>query len=144
MADEVYENALRRREVLRKELRKIEDFLALYDEFRIAKTVDAVDTPDVQRPEQASRPKNPSKEEVAAAARQLMIQRQRPMTRGELVDALKGVGMEIHGADPSKVIGTMLWRVKGQFRNIEGLGYWPTDVQLPQSVRDESRSLWSD
>lgn len=53
-----------------------------------------------------------------------IIQRQgHPMTRTELLRALRRQGVVINGKDPAKVLGTTMWRAK-EIENIEGEGYW--------------------
>ena len=65
------------------------------------------------------------------ATRKLILKEQRPMKRGELRKRVEALGYDVIGADKNKVFGTNLWR-SGKFRTIEGQGYWPNDVELPE------------
>lgn len=47
-----------------------------------------------------------------------------PMTRGEIVSALELRDVEIPAQDKPRYIGTLAWRNKSKFVNVEGRGYW--------------------
>ena len=64
--------------------------------------------------------------EIVEASKALMQEKQRPLTRSELVRFLTLRGLKIAGTDKSKNIGTIIWRSK-QFENVEGKGYWPLE-----------------
>ena len=51
------------------------------------------------------------------------------MTRSEIVQAFADAGITIGGEDQGKNMGTMMWRLKDRFTNLEGFGYWPADVE---------------
>lgn len=65
--------------------------------------------------------------EIVAGAKQLMREKQRPLTRTELVKLLTLRGLRIAGRDKSKNVGTIIWRSQ-QFQNVEGVGYWPKEM----------------
>jgi hypothetical protein len=48
----------------------------------------------------------------------------RPMRRSEIVDAFEKRDVQIPFADKARYIGTIAWRHKGIFENVEGFGYW--------------------
>lgn len=79
-------------------------------------------------PERKRTTGNSPKEEVAAVAREVILERGTPIMRDELYDLLTARGLVIQGKDPKMVLSTMLWRVKDQIARVEGSGYWPTDV----------------
>ena len=58
----------------------------------------------------------------------------RPLTRGEIVTAFDRRDVEIPYEDKGRYIGTIAWRNKGRFVNIEGRGYWLRDEPLPAAV----------
>ena len=66
--------------------------------------------------------------EIVESARELIRERGRPMTRSQLLKALREKGLNLPGKDATKNIGTVIWRSK-QFDNIAGEGYWPKDFQ---------------
>ena len=72
--------------------------------------------------------------EMLDAARRIILHEGRPMKRGELVKLLEARGYKIIGGDKSKVFGTNVWR-SGRFVHVQGLGYWPKDVDLPTGLR---------
>jgi hypothetical protein len=51
----------------------------------------------------------------------------RPMTRGEIVSAFERRDVDIPAKDKARYLGTIAWRHKGTFVNIEGRGYWLKD-----------------
>jgi len=62
--------------------------------------------------------------ELAALVERIIRESGRPMTRGEIVEALDRRDVEIPGGDKARYIGTIMWRQKSTFLNIEGAGYW--------------------
>ncbi len=74
------------------------------------------------------RPKNPKKEDVAAKARELILEHGEPMGRTELFEALSEAGVVIRGSNPEMVLSTMLWRMSSQIVRLQPHGYWPADV----------------
>ena len=54
------------------------------------------------------------------------------MSRRQLYEALKRLGMEIKGADPIKALGTILWRASDRIEYVEGRGYWPIGDAVPK------------
>jgi hypothetical protein len=55
----------------------------------------------------------------------------RPLTRGELVQAFESRDVQIPYSDKGRYIGTIAWRNKGIFENIEGRGYWLRELPVP-------------
>jgi hypothetical protein len=138
--DSVYENAQRRREELRRELEEIDLFLRLHQKFSGGTKTEPVATSDdtraaseeshpvLSRPE---RKRNLPKHMMAKEVRKMILERRVPMTRTDIVEALELKGIPVAGRDKSKAIGTIMWRMRDRFRNIEGLGYWPIDLPYP-------------
>ncbi|WP_116134353.1 hypothetical protein [Tropicimonas sp. IMCC34043] len=81
---------------------------------------DAVVTPP-------QKPRNPRKEVVAEAAREILREHGEPMNRDELIEALPSKGITIHGKNPPVVLQTMLWRMQDRIVHLKGRGYWPRD-----------------
>jgi hypothetical protein len=147
--DEVYEAAVNRRDELQLELKQLNDFIELYRATRQrlgldssrSRQVDSLEppatvlTPHVSAPLKAPpKPRvtdNPNRTLVAQAAKDILLAAGRAMTRRELHGALKARGLEVRGGDPLKTLGTMLWRAKGEFVQVEGYGYWPSDEMYP-------------
>jgi hypothetical protein len=61
---------------------------------------------------------------VAELMERIIREVDRPMTRSELVEAFEKRDIQIPFADKARYIGTIAWRHKGIFVNIEGEGYW--------------------
>lgn len=72
---------------------------------------------------------NSRKEKVAAAAREIILERGEPIMRDELYGLLTGRGLTIEGRDPYMVLSTMLWRMSSEIVRVEGQGYWPAGVK---------------
>ena len=51
-------------------------------------------------------------------------ERGEPLTRGQIVEALEMRDVVIPAVDKSRYIGTLAWRHKSIFVNIDGRGYW--------------------
>jgi hypothetical protein len=58
-----------------------------------------------------------------------------PMTRGDIVEALERRDIHIPFEDKGRYIGTIAWRHKGTFENIEGRGYWLRGEPIPDDPR---------
>ena len=82
------------------------------------------------------RSRNPKKEDVAEAARKILINQGRPMSRDDLFDALAESGIAIHGENPRVVLQTMLWRMNTLIKHIKGFGYWPSDTPFEPAGYD--------
>ena len=140
MSDKAYDNALKRKQELQKELKEVEDFLRLYKQFAGGQSEQQ---PGPQRPRVDSKGAvsdayvNPSREEVGEYAKELMLKTGRPQVRGAIVDYLREVGRPLKVKDPSQSVGTVMWRLRDKFINVEGHGYWPTDIDLPADIKKE-------
>jgi hypothetical protein len=151
--DAAYQNALQRRARLLRDLEKVEQFLALYEEF----AADGPQNASGATPEQTAnikeiRPQefvvvgeqsalplmqdesrkrtqgNPKPADVIRTVKELLAEKGHPMTRRQLLDALKSRDVVIRGANPMKVLGTNLWR-SDDVVSLEGHGYWLADQQ---------------
>jgi hypothetical protein len=118
-----------RTEELKREIAKIDDWIAQWHEFAGKDEAGAVALEHEPAPPAArsARTKgNPSKEEVAAKVKELILERGVPIARNNLFEALESRGIIIRGADPKVVLGTMLWRTEDIIR-LRGHGYWLKD-----------------
>lgn len=70
---------------------------------------------------------NPRKEDVADAAREIIEEKGRPVSRAEMRSALSERGITIHGTDPNMVLSTMLWRMPQKVVRLKKHGYWLTE-----------------
>ena len=80
---------------------------------------------------QRSRPRNPPREEVAGAVREIIQERGEPVTRVDLFNELARRGLVIRGKDPEMVLSTMLWREKDRVVRVKGGGYWLVERDWP-------------
>lgn len=67
---------------------------------------------------------NSKKEEVADAARAVIADRGEPVSRSDLLTAIRERGLTIEGTDPEMVLSTMLWRMKDRVIRLKQGGYW--------------------
>ncbi|MCP5371092.1 MAG: hypothetical protein H6907_05100 [Hyphomicrobiales bacterium] len=143
MDDRAYRNAVKRRDELQRELETVNTFIRLYRQFsgtdgeHKAGANTSHDSTLVERP-------TISRMGVAKYAREFMIERGSPMTRGELVDKFDEFGLPVGGTDKSKNMGTIMWRLRDEFVNLEGHGYWPRDIPCPRIGYDPSVEIDSD
>lgn len=134
MSAKAVKNAKKRRDELVKELEKIDQFLLLYEEFstdntgdspdktnRFSNSLSKTDRPSVEK--EATKPAD-----IAASARDILLQAGHPLNRGELAKALEEAGLVLGASDKAKYVGTIMWRHRDLYRQIEGQGYWPIDV----------------
>lgn len=145
MSDEIIRRLLKRREAALRELQRVDELIKLYQEVKRGED-DNEHAPTVSnllfghpvdenvRPHQLRRtPRfSPGQKvrprEVGPIARRLMLDNGRPMTRTELLEALKESGVQLAGSDEARYLGTIMWRLRDEFINIEGHGYWPRDI----------------
>ena len=90
-------------------------------------------------PSTSPKPRNPKKEEVAEAAREIIVGHGSPMTRDQLFKVLPDKGITIHGQNPPVVLQTMLWRMKDRVVHLKGHGYWPQDLPYEEANYDPAR-----
>ena len=83
---------------------------------------------------------NPSKEDVAAKVKELILERCAPIPRNDLFEVLESRGIIIRGADPKVVLGTMLWRTEDIIR-LRGHGYWLKDRSFAPAGYNPKRPL---
>lgn len=69
--------------------------------------------------------------EIAETVERIIREVGRPMTRGDLVHALEKRDVKIPYGDKARYVGTIVWRHKGLFENIEGRGYWLRGEPVP-------------
>ncbi len=127
--DKSFREALAHREKLLEELRKVEDFLRLYEHLFGAKATKPSATKGSSEVATRRRARNvlpPAR--LAEIAREIILESGHPMTRGQLVEAMEARGIPLAGTDKSKNLGTILWRFSDRFQNIPGEGYWPSDA----------------
>ena len=88
---------------------------------------------------------NPKPAVLIPAVEEILRERGRPMSRRELHEALSDRGLEVRGAEPTKTLGTILWRARDLISSIEGRGYWPKGDPVPPafSLSDDLKDLLS-
>lgn len=121
----------------RRDLAKVEQFIALWKEF----SGEEVDTSEIAPLRNRTRtrhvrlvggekPVNPPKERIGDVIEAFLKSRQKPASRKELQEHLKEVGIHLQGTDPDMVLSTMLWRMPERFTRIPPHGYWLKNVPL--------------
>lgn len=136
-----YRNALRRRSELkeqvarlesefktaRDQLAKVEQFINLWMEFG-GEPLKPEDGHRVQEAEPIDIGRGLNRSDISPLAREMMLARGKPMTRTDLVEEFVARKLPVGGVDPARNMGTIMWRLRDDFVNIEGHGYWPRDV----------------
>jgi hypothetical protein len=72
--------------------------------------------------------------EIVAIVERIIREAGRPLTRGEIVEALEHRDVDIPASDKQRYIGTIAWRHKSVVGNVGGLGYWLTGEPLPKAM----------
>ena len=146
------ENAFRRLAALKAEILRVERFISDYREFsgdnsvttETASTISLVNgggnVSPFDAPSQAvdksgeiprmSRRRGGRPDEIAQMIERVIREIGEPMTRGQLVQALERRDVELPAADKARYIGTIIWRHKSIFVNVEGRGYWLRNIPL--------------
>lgn len=151
------ENAKKRLAALRAEIADVERFVAMYATFSEGTEEGHAESPlgtNIPNSEETFAQKNPSVNsgekwrrvgrksatpgELVEVIRRVIREVGRPMTRGEIVDALLRRDVEFSAQDHARYIGTIMWRHKSVFLNVEGRGYWlrgePLDWRRPSGL----------
>ena len=120
---QVIEKAKKRLSELKAEADKLRMFIELYDDLAGGEVGDFDDGgEDITSHD----PATASPAEIVTAAKMLMRQHARPLSRSRIVKLLMREGIILPGKDKAKNVGTVIWRSK-QFDNIAGQGYWPKE-----------------
>jgi hypothetical protein len=147
--DDIVSKALKEKKELQKRLAEIEQFLRLYNELS-GQTGEA--TPPVNSADKSTRAvrSEPTRraflrgpKTVVRVSTTVLEQVGHPLTRGELAAELEERGVELRGKDResrARYVGTILWRKRELFENIDGKGYWFKDVPIPETEH-ERRAL---
>jgi hypothetical protein len=147
--NDIVSNALKEKKELQRRLAEIEQFLRLYREFSGA---DQADRPAVNSADKSTRsvanepthrPFRRGPKAVVEVSAAILQDLGHPLTRGELVAELEERRVGLVGKDKesrARYVGTILWRNRKLFENIEGKGYWLRDVPIPETER-ERRAL---
>jgi hypothetical protein len=62
----------------------------------------------------------------------------RPMTRGQIVEALEARDVPIPYDDKHRYVGTIVWRSKRLFVSVSKRGYWLKDLPVPPETAVEA------
>ena len=137
------ENARKRLANLRKEAQEIEHFIKMYEQFEdgveqmnavtsseLGGKVSRIDLP-VDNFSGKPRRTGSKPDEIAQTMERVIREVGQPMTRGEIVAALERREMEIPALDKQRYVGTLAWRHKGTFLNVQGRGYWLRNEPMP-------------
>jgi hypothetical protein len=150
MSEIALKTAIARREKLLREIEKLDAFIELYHELTeethggsapdlLATAPDgskiAVQVKSYQRDVPRIKPRN-----LPPVVREILVANGRPMTRTQIIEALKGKGITMPAQDEARYLGTILWRFRNDFINIDGEGYWPRDVSC-DAVAYDARDL---
>ena len=133
------ENAERRLAELRREIARVEQFIRDYHEFSAGYAAGTVllnpsldnggiegnvSSEDGNQPVDNSTRRKVRPDEIAQLIERVIREVGRPMTRGQLVEALERRDVDLPAADKARYIGTIIWRHKSIFVNVKGLGYY--------------------
>jgi hypothetical protein len=137
-----YKDALRLRDHLRQQLKTVQEqievvdrYIQLYEALRFGERAPELPGMGDGAPRDRTRHRvrnslPPAK--IADLAADILSERAKPMTRGELVEALESRGVALFGRDKAKNVGTVLWRFQDRFVNIPGRGYWLKGRAVPE------------
>lgn len=138
--DETLSRALKKKKDLLIELKQVEEFIDLYETLFGQKQeqdnpVAGFAVPDSTLPAPTRKKRRGTPNEIADIAEKVIRAAGRPLTRGELVDALEEMGINLQSSDKPRYIGTILWRHSDRFVNVEGRGYWLKGVPYSDGLQ---------
>lgn len=86
---------------------------------------------------------NSNKEDVAAEARRIVVELNKPVPRADLFALLVARGFVLKGSDPQMVLSTMLWRAgkAAGIVNLKNRGYWKAEADWPEARYFPSLSM---
>lgn len=149
MSNNAYQNAVSKRDALKKELEKIEEFLTIYQQFD-----SNVTTPDISSKPSDSLQK--IEETQPAAQRRKSLMKASPivlkdvakaalreagiaLSRRQLIEAIEAKGYLFPGANKSNYMGSLIHRYKDEISRSENGGYWFTGHEvgkMPESKKN--------
>ncbi|MGO7792680.1 hypothetical protein ACC703_35140 [Rhizobium ruizarguesonis] len=138
--DDVIRKALKKKRELELDLEKLNEFIRFYEELTGTKVVqDEMVSPGEILEDTPSRPKirvrfprrPATPERIAQVAAEVIRELGAPIRRGRLVKLIEEKALIINSEDKARYLGTILWRHKDQFTNIEGRGYWLDELGDP-------------
>ena len=118
---------------LQSELRAVDEFITLYERLFSSTVRNERATSDTNAdgaPKKRARNVLPPAR-LAEICRDIILENKAPMTRSELLTALEARGIPLVGSDPSKNLGTIMWRFRDSFVHVSGRGYWPANFAVP-------------
>ncbi len=143
MSKSAYENAVTKREELKIELQKIEDFLSLYQQFesnnygpnqpaKYAETLEKTgELTAVAHRRRAIKKTSPVllKELVGT----ILKEHGSPMSRRQIVEAIEVKGYVVPGSSKTGYLGSLLHRYKSYISSSPEGGYWFTGYEIGQN-----------
>lgn len=131
--DDIVSKALRRLRDIDLERRNIEVFLSTYETLTgtkierdellaVPNSRDHIENNSETRSSETRRKPKPS--DIANMVERILLEKNRPLTRGEIVEELEKRDVVLESPDKAKYVGTILWRHRDRFPNREGEGYW--------------------
>lgn len=132
---QVVQELRERKAKLLEELDMIDQYLKLHQKLFPGASPQNKSRPETAEDEQESDAVKNDPREVAARAEAILREHGKPIQRGELVRRIEGSGLLLHSKDKNKYLGTILWRNRDRFTNVEGHGYWikGLDIESPPS-----------
>jgi hypothetical protein len=140
------DNARKRLAALRNQVAELERFIQMYEELKEGADADKSDThasrlsgalignKPVDNFPHDRRRKRGRPAEIVTIIERIIREAGRPLTRGEIVEALERRDVHIPAEDKQRYVGTIAWRHKSVFGNVGGLGYWLTGEPLPKAM----------
>jgi hypothetical protein len=126
------DKALKRREELERELKRINDFIEMYERFSgtDGESRDLPNQAKQESPRVTLRRTRPA--QLVRIMKAILKDLQRPLQRGQLVAELENRGHAIPtNGDKAQYLATILWRNRDHFENLEGRGYWLRGLPVP-------------
>lgn len=147
------DRALKRLAELQREIAEVRSFIELYHRFEsdaspaaaaskapesetqlIGNELDEnsiLPVENAKRAPRRNRPEGATPKEIAELMERVIREADRPLSRGEIVEAIERREVQLPAADKNRYVGTIAWRNKGTFLNIDGRGYWLRNEPVP-------------
>ncbi len=117
---------------------RLREFITIHRELERDGAEEAPPLPRPAAKSMAARGSPAPARKIVNAAKKIILEAGKPMTRFELLPALQEAKVMIGGKEPTRNLGTIMWRSK-TFEST-GQGYWPVGVPRDSLLANDEQA----